>query len=181
MAKPLNLTFKTTDFTFSYKSVDFRFQSEIPTGLHPGAFGVRRKHHIHEGVDLYCLDGEPVFNMLDGVVIYKSYFTGELAGTPWWNNTECIMIKTESGVINYGEIIVDRHLNIGDVVKEGQRLGVVKQVLKTDKGRPLSMLHVELYDEQAIKPAMSWNINTPRPQFLLDPTLLLIQECLSAS
>lgn len=180
MAKPLNLTFKTTDFTFSYKSVDFRFQSEIPTGLHPGAFGVRRKHHIHEGVDLYCLDGEPVFNMLDGVVIYKSYFTGELAGTPWWNNTECIMIKTESGVINYGEIIVDRHLNIGDVVTEGQRLGVVTQVLKTDKGRPLSMLHVELYDAMATKPAMSWNIDAPRPQFLMNPTELLMKECLLA-
>ena len=112
-----------------------------------GRFGFPRKHDVHTGFDLYCQDNESVYAIESGFVTDISHFTGEFTTPdpmPWWENTMAMAIEGKSGVILYGEIY-EPSLKIGDKVVEGQQIANVKRVLKTDKGLPTTMLHIELY------------------------------------
>lgn len=112
-----------------------------------GRFGHPRRHDVHTGFDLYCEDGEPVYAMEDGIVTDISHFTGEFTtpiSMPWWENTMALAVEGKSGVILYGEIY-EPLLKIGDKVLEGQEIAKIKRVLKTNKGLPTTMLHIELY------------------------------------
>lgn len=144
----------------------------IPVGSHPGAFSVRRKNHVHEGVDLYCPEGTDVYPMESGVVVGTFDFTGVMAGSPWWHDTQCVMVEGKSGVILYGEIFAAQLFPQGYYVTPSDLLGTVKRVLKVDKGRPMSMLHIELHKPgtQFFSP---WEGD--RPDSILDPTPLLSQ------
>jgi Peptidase family M23 len=110
----------------------------------PNRFGARRKFDVHTGLDLFAPVGEPVYACEDGVVIDVCAFTGASIGMPWWHETQCVSVKGQSGVILYGEI--DPKVEVGQTVKEGDLIGTVLQVLIKDKGRPMSMLHIECYD-----------------------------------
>jgi len=78
----------------------------IPEGQHPGAFGVKRRHHYHTGVDLYVhRDNADVYPFMPGEIVAYGSFTGAACGSPWWNDTYYIAIKHENIVIVYGEII----------------------------------------------------------------------------
>lgn len=145
----------------------------LPLPPHPGAFGAVRKHHIHEGVDLYCPPGTPVFAVEDGVVAARLAFTGPAAGSPWWHDTEAVMIEGASGVVNYGEIAAAPSLRPGSRVSAGERIGAVVPVLRTDKGRPQTMLHLELY-APGTKDAAEWKPGTAKPGNLRDPTKFLM-------
>lgn len=148
---------------------------DIPATGDPGAFGTVRKHDIHTGVDLYCEDGELVFNVENGTVVAIEAFTGEHADSPWWNDTWAILVEGPTGVICYGELIPEFDLQVGDKVYYNQCLGRVKQVLKKDKGKnPPSMLHFELY-KHGTRKTVWWHQGNPQPTELLDPTPLLIQ------
>lgn len=140
---------------------------DIPTGDHPGAFGVQRKHDVHTGVDLYTGPGTPVVTVEDGIIARILPFTGPKAGSPWWHDTQCILVEGESGVVCYGELYVLHQLCPGTFAPAGALLGYVAQVLKKDKGKPMSMLHLELYKHGTREPAL-WL--TDRPLNLLDPT-----------
>lgn len=150
----------------------------IPINDHPGAFGYNHKHDIHTGVDIYCNDGDPVYALENGIVVSKNFFTGDEVGTPWWNTTQYLMIKGESGIICYGEIITD--MCVGNVIKEGNIIGYVTPVLPEMKIRSdipnhsNSMLHIELYSE--ICEPVEWLLNTDKPKLLLDPTELLLKK-----
>ncbi len=111
-----------------------------------GRFGGRRKYDTHTGIDLYCDENTEVRAMESGVIVNICDFTGEKAGSPWWNDTKAVMIESESGVVLYGEIQPLFYWRRGDQIKEGSIIGHVKQVLKNDKGRPMTMLHLELYE-----------------------------------
>ena len=145
----------------------------IPTGQHPAAFGVQRKMHIHEGIDLYCPEGSHVNAIEDGIVVYNEPFTGPSVDSPWWNETYCVMIEGKSGVINYGEIANNSNLSVGDTVFAGQCVGSVKTVLKKDKGMPMSMLHLERYTIGTKKPIKEWSNGMAQPENLLNPTTML--------
>lgn len=151
------------------------YKYDIPIGQELGAFGVTRKYDMHTGVDLYCEEGDAVSAIEDGVVIAIEWFTGEKVDMAWWNNTQAVAIRGNRGVINYGEIEVVPSLKVGDVVKEGEFLGIVKPVLKVDKGKvpSTSMLHVELYSEYDGQWVL-WPVGEPQPNNLLDPTTMLI-------
>ena len=153
--------------------IDYAIHTEIPVGSHRGSFGIQRTHHMHTGIDLYCSDGNTVYALEDGIVVSIGAFTGEEVGSPWWNSTEYCMIASKSGTINYGEIICS--LKSGQTIKRGDIIGHVRKVLKTDKGRPTSMLHLELYNDGIISPC-DWDIGDPTPHGLLDPTELLLKE-----
>ena len=142
-----------------------------------GAFAYERKYHVHEGVDLYAEDGDPVFCMEDGVVEHIKPFTGEIAGSPWWNNTFAVFIKSATGLVVYGEVDPNPALKIGDSVKAGDEIALVRKVLKKYKGNPMSMLHLELY-EDSIEDAVSWKPKTKKPKGLLDPTNYLLAALL---
>lgn len=151
----------------------------IPIGPnHPGSFGVDRHKHVHTGVDLYAPHGCPVKAMEAGKVISVAWFTGEPVLMPWWNNTAAVYVEGASGVFNYGEIEEIFGLKNGDMVEQGQILGHVLTVLKHAKGRPMSMLHVELYDHGWTDTWGEWKIGDPKPVHLKDPTpyLLTIPE-----
>lgn len=158
----------------SEDSLSFKFlkqgQTPLPLAPHPGAFGVTRKHHVHEGVDLYCDEGTPVTAVEDGVVVAIIAFTGTKAGSDWWQDTDAVLIEGASGVVAYGEI--ESGLKPGQKIGAGELVGHVKTVLQKDKGRPMSMLHLELY-EQNTRDVVEWKVGAEKPAPLRDPTPFL--------
>ena len=89
-----------------------------------------------------------------------------------------VLVEGSSGVINYGEIAVVADLKVGQFVPEGILVGTVATVLRHDKGRPRSMLHVELYDRGTMN-VSEWKVSEERPPTLRDPTPLLVAASLS--
>lgn len=142
----------------------------VPVGPdHPGAFGYQRANHTHEGVDLYCPEGTPVAAVEDGIVVAIIPFTGPSAvpPSPWWHDTWALLVEGDTGVVVYGEITLAHGYWPGDHINAGETIGHVKQVLVKDKGRPMSMLHLELH-KPGTKDAYEWL--DERPESLLDPT-----------
>lgn len=150
--------------------LNFYIEKDIPEKDHVGSFSSVRKHDIHTGIDLYTNKDEEVLSMADGIVEAISDFTGEAAGTPWWENTKAVVINHEFGFVLYGEITPE--VNLGDFVKKGQIIGKVSTVLKKDKGRPMNMLHLEWYKTPVADGVFWTDISNP-PASLLDPTELL--------
>lgn len=146
-------------------------QTQLPLAPHPGAFGVRRKHHTHEGVDLYCPTGTLVTAVEPGMVVAVIAFTGPCATppSPWWQPTWAVLIEGASGVVVYGEI--QPQVRVGQEVRSGVPIGTVMRVLIKDKGYPLSMLHLELH-VSGTRDAYDWV--DERPPSLLDPTPFLL-------
>ncbi len=143
----------------------------VPKHGQPGAFGTIRKHDIHTGVDLYCGVDHPVVAVEDGLVMNIEMFTGPQAGSPWWNPTEAVWVLSNSGMVVYGEI--EPSVKIGQRVLAGSLMGNVRTVLRTDKGVPTTMLHLELYSHLVSETA-TWALRSSRPQALMDPTLHLL-------
>lgn len=171
---PLRTRAHLTTDSESYAHRDFNHETEIPLGTHPGAFGTVRRCHIHEGVDLYGQPGAPVYAMEAGVVVARQAFTGEAAGSPWWADTECLLVEGECGVLNYGEIQPLSALKPGVPVIAGQLIGHLVTVLRKDKGRPRTMLHLERYVKGTCAPLAEWRLLRPQPGMLCDPTSLLV-------
>lgn len=159
-------------------SESFRTMPEGTTGLplppHPGAFGVQRKKHVHEGVDLYMPQAAPVFAVEAGEVLAVRPFTGPALGHDWWLHTDGVWVAGASGVVVYGEI--ESQVTVGQRVNAGERIGAVTRVLKKDKGRPTSMLHLELR-AHGDTTDIEWPDFANRPPTLRDPTPMLL-ECI---
>lgn len=162
------------------KKVDFA--DYLPKFDEPGAFGAKRKHDRHEGVDIYCKYGSRVYAVEDGEVVDSYQYTGEAADCGWWQDTWCIKVKGKSGVVTYGELKMpdEAHANgvfypeIGAKIKTGDFIGVVGTVLKEGKLRldirnhNTSMLHMELRTENCH--IDGWKLDGDRDPRLLDPT-----------
>ncbi len=149
------------------------WKGEIPQPPHLGAFGAVRKFHCHEGVDLYAAEGTPVRAVEFGKIMRIAPFTGPQVDMPWWNDTDCVMVLGNTGVVNYGEITPHKDLRGYSCIRRGDIVGYVKQVLKKDKGRPMSMLHVELYDFDCYE-WHGWGVGEEKPAQLRDPTPFLL-------
>lgn len=162
-----------TSDSMSFQSIDIKEEVELPIGDHVGAFGVSRKHDRHKGVDLYAPDGTIVGTIERGTILMVRPWTGEKAGYPWWNETEALLVQGKSGIIAYGEIEAFENLTPGTVIPEGHPIGIVKRVLKEDKGRPTSMLHLQMYREEPAKVG-PWELGTKKPWNLIDPTPYLL-------
>ncbi len=143
----------------------------LPSKSSQGWFGAERKFDIHTGIDLYCDEHKEVFCMEDGIVLKIIPFTGEKANSPWWNNTDAILIKGQSGIILYGE--VSSFVKKDDIVREGDLIGKVLRVLKNDKGLPTTMLHLELYEHEYEGEGEVWELGKDKPKYLLDPIDLI--------
>lgn len=147
----------------------------IPVDPHPGAFGYLRRDKRHTGVDLYTSnDNQPIYAVEYGTVVCIEHFTGEWDNSPWWNNTDCIMVEGKTGVVCYGELTPKEGLKVGDRVKTGEYIGNVKRVIKEGRERPdipghsPSMLHMELYPKGTTHPSCGFEPH------LLDPTKYLL-------
>ena len=156
--------------------------SGIPVGNHPGAFGYRRKFDVHLGVDLYSKKNIPVYAVEDGIIVSVGAFTGEETDTPWWKDTQYIMIEGLSGVINYGEIRVFAGMQENKRVRKGDQIGEIIPVLPKHKlrkdipGHSCSMLHLELYEKGTREPCRGWELDDEdKPSNLKDPTPFLLQ------
>jgi len=165
LKRNIKINNSNTDFLTSYKKT-----TEIPTEMHPGSFGYVRKNHIHEGIDLYAEEGDAVLAIEDGQIIAIVPFTGEIANTPWWNNTYSILVKHNDCVINYGELTPLQDLKVGDCIKTGEVIGHIKTVLLKNKGRPMAMLHLEMYTKETQMPITEWALGQEKPFNLIDPT-----------
>ena len=165
---PLTLV-PTTDFE------SFRYMAPGETGLplnpHPGAFAVQRKYHVHEGVDMYVPPGTPVCTVESGQVLDVRLFTGPNLGHEWWLNTYAVWVEGASGVVVYGEI--EPCVSIGQQLIAGDQIGKVIPVLVKDKGRPTSMLHLELR-ESGNTDDIEWIDFDQQPAALRDPTPFLM-------
>ncbi len=93
-----------------------------------------------------------------------------------WNDTKAILIEGNSGVIVYGEIDPNAiFCSVGNIVTAGSIIGEINvPVLRSFKGRPMVMLHLELMLHGSVEPVW-WMINHPKPDLLCDPTPHLIQ------
>ena len=134
-------------------------------------FGYTRKHDIHTGIDIYADPNQEVFAIEDGVVVSMDIFTGAEVDSPWWNTTQSIVIKSNSGYILYGEIKINPNLILGSMIKSGDLIGQVLPVLKKDKGiNPVNMLHLELYKQGPF--SLIWNLNEKKSENILNPMIL---------
>lgn len=145
-----------------------------------GSFGAVRKHHTHEGIDLYGNPKDEVYAAEDGIVVGIEWFTGEqsIPPSPWWHNTQALLVEGDSGVIVYGEISINTNIALGTKVKRGQVIGFLETVLKKDKGRPMTMLHLELY-EKGTRHTGAWDHGNEKPKGLLDPTTYIEKSILN--
>lgn len=117
---------------------------DLPSLESQNCFGAKRKHDYHTGVDLFCEENDEVYSMYDGIVTSVIEFTG-YSESPWWNDTLAVMVYHPEiqKTFLYGEILTK--IKVGRTVKAGQEIGRVKTVLKKDKGKPMTMLHMECY------------------------------------
>lgn len=143
----------------------------LPSLDSQNCFGAKRKHDFHTGVDLFCQEHEGVYSMYDGVVTNVIEFTG-FSESPWWNDTLAVMIyhPDKQKTFLYGE--VETNLKPGKVVKAGDLIAKVKKVLKKDKGKPTTMLHMECYKGLQTS-AVWWYHNQKCPNNLEDITKYL--------
>jgi murein DD-endopeptidase MepM/ murein hydrolase activator NlpD len=161
------------------KLFDSNVEWDIPFKGHPGAFGAIRKYDIHQGVDIYVPHNTPVCAVEQCIVMDVYWFTGSNSNlpTPWWNNTQAVLVYNRflHNYFIYGETTTD--LEIGDIVAKGELIGYVDTVLKTDKGKPMSMLHFEVWKNKPInyKPWVPWIDKNNKPKYLCNPTRYLMQ------
>lgn len=178
---PIPLLLIPTHYSESFHLLP-RGSTGLPLLPHPGAFGVVRTKHVHEGVDLYCPTGTLVSCVEDGIVVAILPFTGSQAyavnpatgsveSLHWWHDTDVVLVEGATGVVAYGEITP--LCKVGDELIAGEVLGSVLRVLKKDKGRPMSMLHIELHVSGTREPTC-WYQENGRPSSLLDPTPYLL-------
>lgn len=172
---PLKKTNITTNDSNTGFLSNYSDNTEIPLYPHPGSFAYKRKNHIHEGIDLYCQKGDEVLAIEDGVIVKIKQFTGKAVKSEWWNDTWCVLVEGKSGVFNYGELIPHQNLKEGMIIKEGTIIGHIETVLKEDKGRPMNMLHLELYKHGTTDAIAEWSRNQEKPEHLSDPTEKLLE------
>lgn len=117
---------------------------DLPSLESQNCFAAKRKHDYHTGVDLFCEENDEVYSMYDGIITNVIEFTG-YSESPWWNDTLAVMVYHPEiqKTFLYGEILTK--IKVGRTVKAGQEIGRVKTVLKKDKGKPMTMLHMECY------------------------------------
>lgn len=164
----------TTIDSFSFLDYEWRNEFEINLFPHVGSFGVRRRHDVHKGIDLYAEVGTEVFSVESGEIVDICWFTGAPLEMPWWEDTKAVYIKGKSGIVVYGEIEPNPTLKIGDYWSSGMKIGTVKRVLKKDNHRPLSMLHMELHHPDHIH-TPQWEIGQSKlPLGVFDPTPYLL-------
>ena len=180
---PLNMKYVgTNNDSYSFLDIDLNSEVEIPTYPHVGSFGIRRRHDIHGGVDLYANIGTPVYPVENGVVVAIDPFTGKDADCDWWEDTWAVYVEGESGTVCYGEILPNPRLKVGDKVeiakgdiKPNNVIGTVLRVIRNDKGRPTSMLHLELHKHGVVH-GTHWVKGKGKSENLLDPTQYLIKS-----
>jgi hypothetical protein len=176
----VNVTKESLRWTFPCHEPFFRKEltcNGIPDVGHPGAFATKRKYSIHTGIDLYVPKMSAVHAVESGRIVCIEQFTGANERTPWWLDTDCMLIEGATGVVCYGEIEPATGLKVGDKITRDQYIGRVLPVLPDSKFRPdveghsVSMLHMELYPHGRYTPSDGYEKDKGD---LRDPTPFLV-------
>ena len=96
-----------------------------------GSFWEDRGDRRHCGIDIYAQKGDEIYAITDGEVIAVEVMTHPDL-VHYWNITYQIVVKSDDFYIKYGEI-ESPQVEVGDLVKEGQVVAKVGQVLDGDK------------------------------------------------
>ncbi len=152
-----------------------------------GSFWEDRGDRHHCGIDLYATLGEEIFALADGEVIAIEIMTHP-DYRHYWNITYQMVVKSKDFYIKYGEI-QEPELKVGDLVKKGQPIARVGQVLDGAKIGPddpvyvqklkngkNSMLHLECWKNNPITVHVkylggNW-FDENKPENLMDPSFL---------
>ncbi len=164
---------------------------KIPQKNEPGSFWENRGDRFHCGIDLYSKAGENIYAIEKGTVVEIGIMTSPQM-LDYWNVTWYLIMKNENGSYwKYGEM-GKINVKTGDSISQGERIGVVGLVLKSDQineNSPLyiqklkynntSMLHLELFMDNPITKhekylGGNW-FSSQKPDQLLDPTIVLKQ------
>ena len=133
------------------------------------AFGAKRpaskkkaQTRKHTGVDIDADRGVPVLAMESGVVV--------AVDVGWEAPTVAIVLAIDSGkTLLLGGLRRGMLVSAGDRFVQGQPLAVIEAYPLGD-----TMLHVQLYEGihtlAWVRQRMSWPVNSPQPDGLLDPT-----------
>ena len=161
-----------TTHTWTWPLPGSPFDPAVLTPDHAGSFAHKRRLDVHTGIDLYCNQNQLVIACEGGTVVAIDNFTGLSADSPWWEETKFIMIEGISGVILYGEVKPLDGIVVGSVVTAGMPIAHIVRVLKVDKGKPMDMLHLELY-QHGTTDCVWWYLGAPQPTPLRDPSSFL--------
>jgi hypothetical protein len=99
-------------------------------------------------------------------------------------DTDAVLVEGASGIVCYGEIKIDQGIKnslemtnpASRNIRRGQILGRVTPVVRPGRERPdipghsRSMLHIELYERGQTKSSERWELDKPKPDYLLNPT-----------
>jgi hypothetical protein len=153
-----------------------------------GSFWEDRGDRRHCGIDIYAKKGDEIYAITKGKVVAIEVMTHP-DFNHYWNITYQIVIETEDLYIKYGEV-AEPQIEVGDLVKEGQVVAHVGQVLDGDKigeNDPVyvqklkygknSMLHLECWKNDPITShekylGGNW-FEEEKPENLMNPEFLL--------
>jgi murein DD-endopeptidase MepM/ murein hydrolase activator NlpD len=159
---------------------------EVPASGSPGSFWEDRGDRHHTGIDIYASVGSRVVSVESGRVFKVGVFSRDEMN-PYWNTTYFVLVRNDSGLVcKYAEL-GDFSVKVGDMVRAGDVIGYVGQVLNPgsitidspsyiqslkERGN-LSMLHFEVFrpGKTELENYMGGNVfSGERPKNLMDPS-----------
>lgn len=163
-------------FPFERFPVEHVIQQSWLVGM--GRFGHSRANgRKHGGCDIYTNEGEAVYPVAQGKVLYiNKYFLEGLCGA--WTQAILIEHKVDNQVfcVRYSEILVDQSLRVGSTVNINKAIGKVTAVCRINNS-PLPMLHLEAYSPTIgsnVNPTLKSNPPYQRHANLIDPTSSIV-------
>lgn len=164
-----------------------KIMKEIPVSGQ-GSFWEDRGDRHHCGIDLYSNKNVEIYAITDGEVVAVEIMTHP-DFVHYWNVTYQVVVKADNFYIKYGEV-ANPKVKVGDLIKEGQVVALVGQVLDGDKigeNDPVyvqklkygknAMLHLECWKSDPVivhEKYLGGNwFENEMPENLLNPEFLL--------
>lgn len=162
------------------------YENTLPRKNSKGAFWEDRGDRFNAGIDIYTPENSVLHAVEEGVVIDIDKFTS--SEIPYLKDTYYLIIKSPEK-INYKYCELDDiRVNIGDHVKAGQELAIIKSIIEKDNVNEqtpyfikeliyenlLTKLHLEMYKAPftEIRPYEYGNyLGDEKPNSIIDPNV----------
>ena len=203
--KNVNNIFKLINIfviVFGYTNAFGQFHKPIDSYPNTGnyrEFGYNVDSQIHLGTDFKTDEGDPVYSILDGEVLYSGEYCGFGALNIPKNNSNCGKNKTSlpGGAIVirhknmngdefyaiYGHIIIAQQIQPNTKVQKGDVIGSIRQFFNgTDKNGnfvEMNHLHFGIFTSHPF-PISNWGYYTHKTNWV-DPVSYLLDYCSSST